>query len=198
MTFNLEVPSVITNEKARSSNAFTGGTASVQLGCDRVFNKPVIVIEGFDPDNSNTITGYLHPRYSARLTPLRNAGYDIVYLSFLDATTWIQNNSSVLKQLITKINSSKVGNEKIIVIGESMGGLVARHAIRSMEQNNQIHNVSHYISFDSPHKGANIPVGAQMLFEDAGNTSVGQLAQLFSKEVRDFIAAFNSPAANKC
>lgn len=197
MTFDLEVPSVITDEKARSSNAFTGGTASVQLGCDRVFNKPVIVIEGFDPVNSNTITGYLQPKYNVRFSQMQNAGYDIVYLSFSDATTWIQNNSSVLKQLINKINSSKVGNEKIIVIGESMGGLVARHALRSMEQNNQIHNVSHYISFDSPHKGANIPVGAQMLFEDAGNTSVGQLAQLFSKEVRDFIAAFNSPAAQQ-
>lgn len=41
------------NQSARSSTS-TGGSATVHLGCDVVFDQPVIVIEGFDPINENS------------------------------------------------------------------------------------------------------------------------------------------------
>nr|WP_303686684.1 hypothetical protein [Nonlabens dokdonensis] len=57
------------------------------------------------------------------------------------------------------------------LIGPSMGGQIAKYALSYMEKQEQDtgnsavwdHNVSHYVSFDSPHLGANIPLGDQAL-----------------------------------
>lgn len=56
-----------------------------------------------------------------------------------------------------------------------MGGLVARYALRSMEIQNQMHGVDKFISFDSPHLGANVPVGFQKLLEDVDDVDIRQL-----------------------
>jgi hypothetical protein len=45
-----------------------------------------------------------------------------------------------------------------------MGGLISRVALTEMEKANQNHNVDIWVSFDSPHLGANIPVGLQYFF----------------------------------
>ncbi len=41
-----------------------------------------------------------------------------------------------------------------------MGGVIARYALRKMEDAGMEHQVSLYISHDSPHLGANVPLGA--------------------------------------
>lgn len=46
-----------------------------------------------------------------------------------------------------------------------MGGLISRYALKWMENNNQNHNTRLWISFDSPHKGANIPIGDQYFLD---------------------------------
>ena len=45
-----------------------------------------------------------------------------------------------------------------------MGGLISRYALRYMEQNSLNHDARLYLSFDSPHLGANVPLGFQHLF----------------------------------
>jgi hypothetical protein len=54
-----------------------------------------------------------------------------------------------------------VGNQQNVVMGLSMGGLVARIALRQMELDGVNHQTWKYISVDTPHKGANVPVGFQ-------------------------------------
>tara|TARA_R110002124_G_C8811549_1_gene503226 strand:- start:36 stop:743 length:708 start_codon:yes stop_codon:yes gene_type:complete len=50
------------------------------------------------------------------------------------------------------------------VLGQSMGGLIARYALADMEQDScQDHDTSLYISHDAPHQGANIPISIQFL-----------------------------------
>src|SRR5690606_39829752 len=56
------------------------------------------------------------------------------------------------------------GIEENVVIGPSMGGLISRYALRYMEQNSMDHDTRLFISFDSPHLGANVPIGIQYLF----------------------------------
>ncbi len=66
-----------------------------------------------------------------------------------------------------------------IVIGYSMGGLVARHALTKMEHNNQIHNIKSFISYDSPHKGAYIPPSLELYlrnFKDSLGKNLTPLA----------------------
>ena len=52
-------------------------------------------------------------------------------------------------------------SNQIVLIGPSMGGLVSRYALASMEKNNIPHNTRLWVSYDSPHLGANIPISAQ-------------------------------------
>lgn len=106
----------------------------------------------------------------------------MVYFNFQNGGADIMQNATVVRNLIEQVNREKVGNEKIIVIGESMGGIIARLAIRSLESSNITHNISHYISFDAPHKGANLPVGFQSLLRQIDDIN---LLNLLPREIRD-------------
>ncbi|QTE24288.1 alpha/beta hydrolase [Polaribacter cellanae] len=80
---------------------------------------------------------------------------------------YIERNANVLKALIAELNGKLVNNgstEKLKIIGPSMGGLISRVALTQMEQANQNHNADIWVSFDSPHLGANIPIGLQYFF----------------------------------
>ena len=48
------------------------------------------------------------------------------------------------------------------IIGQSMGGLVARYALADIDQNQNFnHDTNLYISHDAPHLGANTPIALQ-------------------------------------
>ena len=77
---------------------------------------------------------------------------------------YIQRNAKAVKELIRTINNELVtngSNEKLVVVGPSMGGLVTRWALKEMENAGEDHNVRIWVSFDSPHQGANVPIGLQ-------------------------------------
>ncbi|MCF0056480.1 triacylglycerol lipase [Dyadobacter sp. CY356] len=84
---------------------------------------------------------------------------------------YIERNAMVLVKLIQTVNQKLQANgssEKITIIGPSMGGLISRYALRYMEQNNMNHNCKLWVSFDSPHHGANIPIGLQDMLVHMG------------------------------
>jgi len=144
--------------------------------------KPLIVVEGFDPDGTFIYaTEYLkritydinygpsdyltHPIPLNGTSGLDNAdSYDIIYLHWKNSTDYIQRNAYLLETLIQWVNTQKAANgstEQNVVLGFSMGGLVARYALRDMEINNMPHQTRLFISHDVPHWGANVPVAAQ-------------------------------------
>ncbi len=72
-----------------------------------------------------------------------------------------------MQEVIRWVNANKVAepgttvlNENV-VLGESMGALVARYALRDMEIKGEDHDTRLYISMDGPHQGANIPIALQ-------------------------------------
>jgi hypothetical protein len=192
------------NTQSARSSVSTGGSATVHLGCDVVFDQPVIVIEGFDPINENS-SANLRANYTGSGVEriFRANGHDMVYFNFQNGGADIMQNATVVKNLIEQVNREKVGNEKIIVIGESMGGIIARLAIRSLESSNITHNISHYISFDAPHKGANLPVGFQSLVRQFDDVNIltadirddldDALQRLDAKAARQLLIRFNGP-----
>lgn len=149
---------------------------------DGVLDKPIFFVDGFDPGDGRTIEGmYDLLNFGDPVQNLadvvRDEGFDIVVLNFptyvssSDGTTvidggadFIQRNAFILAELINTINGLKVGTEENVVIGPSMGGLISRYALRYMEQNALDHDTRLYLSFDSPHLGANVPIGVQYLF----------------------------------
>lgn len=175
---------------------------------DGVFDKPIIFVDGFDPGNSRTISNmYSALNYGNPVENLadivRNEGYDLIVLNFptytsaSDGTTvidggadFIQRNAFILIELLNTINAMKVGSEQNVVIGPSMGGLISRYALRYMEQNSMTHDTRLYLSFDSPHLGANIPISIQYTFSYMYN--YGGLTDL-----EDGLNSINSAAAKQ-
>jgi hypothetical protein len=157
-----------TQDNARTNATISGGQYEVHLGCDSKLDKPVILVEGFDPlkdrQPSDLIEKY---RDIGVWDNLSASGYDLVALKFNNNHDFIQNNAEVLKSLISEINQDKEGHFENIIIGESMGGLVTRVALAELEADGIDHETGLYISYDSPHKGANIPLGLQHFGHDA-------------------------------
>jgi hypothetical protein len=159
---------------------------------DGVLDKPIFLVDGFDPGDSRNIQAlYSQLNYGTGQNladTLRAQGFDIILLNFPtytrpNSTTvvdggvdFIQRNAFVLVSLINQINAQKVGNQKNVVIGPSMGGLISRYALRYMEMNNLNHDTRLFISFDSPHQGANVPIGFQHLFNYLAFGPVGNVA----------------------
>jgi pimeloyl-ACP methyl ester carboxylesterase len=126
--------------------------------CDEI-DKPIIVIEGFDPEGKNG-----HDKIRAMLGDyllerLEDRGYDLITVNFSDPFEYLQANSRVVVDMLRHINDTKSGDAPLVVVGFSMGGLIARHALRFMEQKKIPHDTRLYVSVDAPHRGANIPYG---------------------------------------
>tara|TARA_R110002096_G_scaffold74101_2_gene175884 strand:+ start:137499 stop:142409 length:4911 start_codon:yes stop_codon:yes gene_type:complete len=171
------------------------------------FDKPMIFVEGIDFSppfskfNSNSQTQfnpyqdseclgdvgwptlwgcdskYPFQKAPAYLDSLLNEGYDIIMLDFWDGADYIQRNAFLLIELINRINQNKIGEEQIVILGASMGGQVTRWALNYMEENEMDHCVRLFCSFDSPWKGAHIPLALQSFLKymaEDGNKSLAQ------------------------
>lgn len=79
---------------------------------------------------------------------------------------FIERNAMALATLIKSFNAQLKTNgssEKLAIVGPSMGGQISRYALASLEKQGIDHNTRLWISVDSPHLGANIPLGDQAL-----------------------------------
>ena len=180
---------------------------------DGVLDKPIIAVDGFDPGDGRGIVdiynslSYIDTGGSQNLADdLRSQGFDIVILNFPVYTRaadmavvdggadFIERNAMLLVELINIINSSKTGTEQNVIIGPSMGGLVSRYALNYMENQSLDHETRLFLSFDSPHRGANVAIGLQHLI----NYMAFGLGSNNIVELQDFINGFaKSPAARQ-
>tara|TARA_R110002050_G_scaffold80217_5_gene171718 strand:+ start:2451 stop:5528 length:3078 start_codon:yes stop_codon:yes gene_type:complete len=174
------------NRAVRTGNAWNGATASgfvtIELAPGRTqLTKPLIVVEGFDPNNSFDYSDLVEDELyrgpgglniiidNNDLTlnqAIENENYDLVFVDYANGTDFIQRNALMVENVIAWVNGLKANTpnaEPNVVLGMSMGGLVARYALRHMEQNNLTHDTELYISHDTPHQGANVPLGMQAM-----------------------------------
>lgn len=128
--------------------------------------KPFIIVEGFDPRVSGNTEGvwnfYNVVTSDQTVLEFNQLGYDIVYVDWVKSEEYIQANANTLIEVIKRVNALKKtagSNEPNIIMGHSMGGLITRYALRTMENNGIRHQTSTYISYDVPHLGAHIPLG---------------------------------------
>ncbi len=87
-----------------------------------------------------------------------------------------------------------------------MGGLISRWALRDMENRGQAHQTRLFISYDSPHQGANAPLGYQYMYRHArslyvrtGIAPLVEIIQLIRNRVSPYKALqiSNQPAARQ-
>jgi len=141
----------------------SGGAAHIFKG--GVFDKPLIIVQGFDPTGGIDLESQ-RDKYENFESILLNQGYDLVYIMLNNTNATLQHNTNIVKDLIKKINLQKQKNYESIIIGESMGGLLSRMALKQLENEDYDHSVGLYVSFDAPHQGANFPPGLQHAFKD--------------------------------
>ena len=160
---------------------------------------PLIIAEGFDlpgnPDGAsnpgdsmlgmNTLNTFYGKNSGAECLSL---GYDLVYVDWLDSYAPIQANADILKQVIDWVNTNKTGTNKNIIIGQSMGGLIARYTLRTMELAGNPHDVKVYVSEDTPHYGVNVPIGYVYFLQKV----LGGLSQSDSLFSMDLITTLTS------
>ncbi|MCF6128488.1 T9SS type A sorting domain-containing protein [Flavobacterium sp. AS60] len=158
-------------------------------------------------DNDHNAT-YLLPK-------LRTLGYDVIIVNFPNYSTtnlnngqgvainggayYIESNAMSVIKLIKNVRDQLVTNgsdKQIAIIAPSMAGQISRYALSYMEKkfqdtndNDWKHNVYLWVSVDSPHLGANIPLGDQALLS---------LAKSSSAAANDFYRKqLSSPAAQQ-
>ncbi|MTI25045.1 choice-of-anchor Q domain-containing protein, partial [Fulvivirga kasyanovii] len=174
--------------------------ANTNPGCNPEFIRPLIVVEGYDPSKfsafeitnwdyediainilSRGVNGNLNILLSTGNTfneELEAAGYDLIFVDFKDGTGDIIRNAYLLENVIRWVNAHKINNaegnrEENVVLGQSMGGMVARYAVCDMEKrmmndpaNNPDHETRLLVTHDAPHRGANVPLGFQALVNE--------------------------------
>lgn len=98
---------------------------------------------------------------------LRQDGYDLVFINFTNGTGDININAGteglrgLLRDMINGPQFRDEKTEEAILVGASMGGIITRHALASMEEAGEEHFVKMWFSFDAPQAGAYIPLGLQ-------------------------------------
>ncbi|MCQ2960351.1 MAG: T9SS type A sorting domain-containing protein [Bacteroidales bacterium] len=156
-----------------------------------MLRKPLIFCDGFDPGNTKnyckntsdfdpkgmyeTLNGDIsineenQHRPATNLIPkLHDLGYDIVFVNFLDGAGDIEHNADALRGFLNNVINTTFrdeNTEEILMIGPSMAAVVTRFALARMEEKNEEHYVKQWLSFDGPHKGANVSPGFQWLIK---------------------------------
>ncbi|TMU50426.1 T9SS type A sorting domain-containing protein [Flagellimonas algicola] len=178
------------------------GSATLQIAyantCGQI-TKPLIVAEGLDTglqqeggtigdsdieqflqfvDNSGSQS--LIDLISTTNAVITN-DYDVIYVNWDNGTDDLRRNAYVLQAVIDWVNANKTGSTPNVVLGQSMGGVIARYALRDMENRNEDHDTNLYVSHDAPHQGVHLPLGLfymarqlvnEVLATPAGNVGI--------------------------
>ena len=176
-----------------------------------LFDKPILVTQGFDPayltadqfnfaeferlltNVNNEITGEFVTRLGL-LRVLYDRGYDIALLLWKNPLIAIETNALVTLQALRWLEdhtAQRPGTEPVI-IGPSMGGLVTRYALQLAGGDFPASGIRArlFIAFDSPNRGAEVPMSLQALasYFSGESEEIGQrLKNLTSPAARQLL-----------
>ncbi|MFG2653292.1 esterase/lipase family protein [Streptomyces sp. NPDC048436] len=168
--------------------ALPGGKAWVYLADAKDgLSRPVLLADGFNtgPSELDYSWEVLERGPYPFISELRRRGHDVVLLGFDERSASVLDNARVVRSAVQETIARRNGDHPLAIGGFSMGGLVARYALAAMEHEDIDHETKLYFSYDSPHRGAWIPIALQS----------------FAHYIRRLNAAFsnqmNSPASRQ-
>ncbi|MFE9658728.1 esterase/lipase family protein [Streptomyces sp. NPDC005955] len=168
--------------------ALPGGTARVYYGDqNRALVRPVILSDGFNSGPTD-FDAFWHGLENGQLpfvSRLRERGHDLVLLGYDERSASLLANAQTAIACILRTVAERLGDTRLTVGGFSMGGLITRYALAKLETQRMDHQTAAYFSFDSPHRGASIPISLQALAH-----FLKPVAPALSKQI-------NSPAARQ-
>lgn len=171
---------------------YGSGEAYVYLsGGHTGLTNPIVVVEGFDINNDmNWNELYQFLNQEDLIETIRTIGFDAVVLNFAESTDYLQRNAFVVVELLQQIQAAIDPAADYAIAGASMGGLCVRYALAYMETHGLDHRARTFISFDTPHNGANIPLGIQYwlaFFYDLSEDAANNLERLDSPAARQML-----------
>ncbi|MEE1931567.1 hypothetical protein V1J52_25970, partial [Streptomyces sp. TRM 70351] len=147
--------------------------------------RPVLLADGFNLGRSKLDVLYHGLESGFQLiTGLRRRGRDVILLGFEERSASILDNAQAAQAAIMRAIAEQRGEAPLAVGGFSMGGMVTRYALAHLERQRTDHRTALYFSWDSPHRGASIPVGVQAFSH-------------FIPFPNDFARQMDSPAARQ-
>ena len=123
------------------------------------------------------------------LDSLIQRGFTPVLVDFGDGTADLFDNAALLTDILRHLREHRTDPRPMVVSGASMGGQLACIALRQMELHGDPTCTSLFVSLDSPHQGANVPLGLQHL--------LNFLAPNGSELLQNLVGALQSPAARQ-
>ncbi|MFE2302170.1 esterase/lipase family protein [Streptomyces sp. NPDC059445] len=152
-----------------------GGSARVYYGEGRQgVVRPVVLADGFNlgPTDFDWLWDGLENGRFPFIGELRRRGRTLILVGFDERSESILRNAETMTAAIMRTIAEQLDDTRLLVGGFSMGGIVARYALAKMETQRMDHRVGVYVSFDSPHRGAWVPIGLQAFahyLADAGD-----------------------------
>jgi hypothetical protein len=124
--------------------------------------------------------------------------YDLVFIDWNNGVDDILRNALTLEQVIEEINRMNTGTEQNVIMGISLGGLVARYCLADMTKHNRPSQTRLLITHDSPHQGAYVPLAFQHLVTALQNR---RILGVRLGAIKDFIdqgvSLLNTPGAQQ-
>ncbi len=179
-----------------------GLRAAIFRGCEstgEMLSKPIVLIEGLDyknnlksdpgifDSNRDFSDFYTQIVLDQNMADLRNYNYDIVVVDWDNSLIDMRQNAAFLTYLIEELKAHTDDEDQLVVMGTSMGSIIARVCMTFMEsdlyQNNDIsllhdnffldnwnrphlmHKVRTYISHDGAMQGVNISMAYQKAYD---------------------------------
>ncbi|MGW0865080.1 MULTISPECIES: triacylglycerol lipase [Streptomyces] len=141
-----------------------GGSARVYYGeGQKGVVRPVVLADGFNlgPSDFDWLWDGLENGRFPFISELRRRGRTLVLIGFDERSESILRNAETVMAATLRTIAEQLDDTRLLVGGFSMGGIVTRYALAKMELRRMDHRVGVYASFDSPHRGAWVPVGLQ-------------------------------------
>ncbi|MFF3849813.1 esterase/lipase family protein [Streptomyces sp. NPDC002328] len=141
-----------------------GGQARVYYGQgQKGVVRPVILADGFNlgPSDFDWLWDGLENGRYPFISELRRRGRTLILVGFDERSESILRNAETVTAAVLRTIAEQLDSTRLLVGGFSMGGMVTRYALAKMEMQRMDHRVGAYLSFDTPHRGAWLPIGLQ-------------------------------------
>jgi len=135
-------------------------------------------------------------------------GFRVFVVESVDNNQSVAKNSLIVERYLTAGETGPFqtymrNGTRGVVIGFSMGGIIARHALTKLEFENRDHHTSLYVSMDAPHRGAFLPSSLELVTRTLNGAAqkkiIGEIfkGENLDQRLEDGVEALNSEAARE-
>ncbi|MEU6664077.1 hypothetical protein [Streptomyces sp. NPDC046821] len=115
-------------------------------------SKPVILVADGGP--GATDLGGLEKSLSSFLTQAEAQGLDVCLVGFDNGERSLRDLADAVQGAVNRINSERIGSERLVVGGVGRGAVVARYALTKLEYDSYDHETKVYYAFNAAEPSA--------------------------------------------